>query len=136
MGIFNFDTVRELGLALPDVVDGTAYGAPALKLGGKLVACVPTNKSAEANSIVVLIDLEQRAELLRQQPFIYYITDHYAPHSTVLVRLSKITRTDLTELLRDACRFVLSSAPKAAPKAKRRKSAASASGARNRAKRR
>jgi hypothetical protein len=109
MGMLTFDTARKLGLALPDVVDSTAYGAPALKLGGKLLACIPTNKSAEANSIAVRIDLEHRAELLRQHPGIYYITDHYAPHPAVLVRLSKITRTDLTELLRDACRFVMPS---------------------------
>jgi hypothetical protein len=107
--MLTFDTVKKLGLALPDVVLDTAYGSPALKLGGKLLACVPTNKSAEANSIVVHIDLEHRAELLRQHPDIYYLTDHYAPHPTVLVRLSKITRTDLTELLRDACRFVTAS---------------------------
>jgi hypothetical protein len=112
--MLNFDTVREIGLSLADVVDGTAYGAAALKLRGKLLACVPTNKSAEANSLVVRIDLEHRAELLRQQPGVYYITDHYAPHATLLVRLSKITRTDLKELLRDACRFVSSSASNAA----------------------
>src|SRR3984957_12986373 len=123
MGMLNFDTARKLGLALPDVVDGTAYGAPALKLGGKLLACIPTNKSAEENSIVVRIDLEHRAELLRQHPDIYYVTDHYAPHPTVLVRLSKITRTDLTELLRDACRFVMSSAPKTMITAKASESA-------------
>jgi hypothetical protein len=104
MGPLTFETARQIGLALPDVLDGTAYGAPALKLRGKLIACVPTNKSAEANSMMVNIDLELRAELLRQHPDIYYITEHYAPHPTVLVRLSKITRTDLKELLRDACR--------------------------------
>src|SRR5580698_10989655 len=98
MAIVNFDTVRELGLLMPGVVDDTAYGAPALRLRGKLLACIPTNKSAEANSLVVHIDLEHRAELLRQDPAIYYITDHYAPHATVLVRLSKITRADLAEL--------------------------------------
>jgi len=112
MAMLSFDAVRTLGLSLPDVVDGTAYGFPALKLGGKLLACIPANKSAEANSIVVRIDLEQRAELLREYPQTYYITDHYASHPTVLVRLSKITRTDLKELLRDACRFVSSSTPK------------------------
>src|ERR1700678_636225 len=130
MGILNFDTVRELGLALPDVVDGTAYGAPALKLGGKLLACIPVNKSAELNSIVVHIDLEQRAELLRQQPDIYYITDHYAPHPTVLVRLSRITRADLKELLRDACRFVSSSASNAARPMRRPKRTSRGSAAR------
>jgi hypothetical protein len=106
--MLTFDTVRELGRALPDVVDGTAYGAPALKLGGKLLACVPTNKSAGANSILVRIGPEQRAELLRQDPNVYYITDHYAPHPTVLVRLSKIWRGDLQALLRDAHSFILS----------------------------
>jgi hypothetical protein len=106
IGLLDFDTVRKLGLALPDVVEATAYGAPALKLRGKLLACVPTNKSAEPDSIVVHIDVEHRAELLRQHPDVYYITEHYAPHPTVLVRLSKITRRDLTELLRDACRSV------------------------------
>jgi hypothetical protein len=126
MAIQTFDTVMELGLGLPGVVNDTAYGAPALKLGGKLVACIPTNKSAEANSLVVHIDLELRAELLRQQPDTYYITDHYAPHPTVLVRLSKITRTDLKELLRDACRFVSSNAarPTRRPKRASRGSAA------------
>ena len=122
MATFSFDTVRTLGLSLPDVVDGTAYGVPALKLGGKLLACIPANKSAEANSIVVRIDLEQRAELLREHPETYYITDHYAPHPTVLVRLSKITRADLKELLRDACRFVSSSTPRSAGRTRRLRS--------------
>jgi hypothetical protein len=111
--MLNFDAVRGIGLSLVNVVDGTAYGAPA-NLGGRLVACIPTNKSAESNSVVVRIDLEHRAELIRLQTGTYYITDHYAPHPTVLVRLSKITRADLKELLRDACRFVSSSASNAA----------------------
>ena len=107
--VLTFDTVRELGLALPDVVAGTVYGAAALKLRGTFLACIPTNKSAEANSIAVRIDLEQRAELLREHPDVYYITDHYVPYPSVLVRLSKIPRGDLRELLRDAHRFILSS---------------------------
>jgi len=136
MGMLNFDTVRELGLALPDVVDGAAYGARALKLNGKLLACIPVNKSAELNSIVVHIDIEQRAELLRQQPDIYYITDHYAPHPTVLVRLSRITRADLRALLRDAHRFVTPSAPKTAIATVRPKSATRRSGARKKPRKR
>lgn len=114
MATLNFEAVRKLGLSLPDVVDATTYGAPALKLHGRMVACIPANKSAEANSLVVTIDVEHRAELLRQQPDVYYITDHYLNHSTVLVRLAKISRTDLRELLRDACNFAKSSASKRA----------------------
>jgi len=78
MGMLDFDAVRKLGRALPNVVDGTAYGAPALKLGGKLLAASPLIKSAEPGSIVVQIDLERRAELLRQHPDIYYIRRTYA----------------------------------------------------------
>ena len=119
MSNLDFEAVRKLALDLPDVVDGTAYGAPALKLAGKIIACVPSSKSAEANSIVVHIDREHRAELLRQDPDIYYVTDHYAPYPTVLVRLAKISRADLKELLRDACRNVSSKAKKTGPNPKR-----------------
>ena len=35
----SFDTVRKIGLALPGVEESTAYGAPALKVRGKLLAC-------------------------------------------------------------------------------------------------
>ncbi len=36
----NFDTARKIGLALPGVEESTAYGSPALKVHGKLLACV------------------------------------------------------------------------------------------------
>jgi hypothetical protein len=136
MGTLDFDAVRKLGLALPDVVDGTAYGAPALKLGGQLLTCIPINKSAEPGSIVVRIDLEHRAELLQQHPDVYYITDHYAPHPTVLVRLSRITRKDLIELLRDACRFVVASMATTVTTPSRPKSAVRQLGRRKTARRR
>src|ERR1700761_9548258 len=128
----DFGVVRTIGLALPDVVDGTAYGAPALKLRGKILACVPSNKSAEADSIVVRIGLERRAELLRAHPEVYYLTDHYAPHSTVLVRLSKIRRGALTELLQEAWHHLSTSRARGSPafSAKRRKSSAKKSSAR------
>jgi hypothetical protein len=122
--MLNFDTVGQIGRTLAEVIDGTAYGAPALKMRGKLLACVPTNKSAEVNSIVVRIDLERRAQLLRQQPEVFYITDHYAPHPTVLVRLSKITRTDLKELLHEACDFASAEPKKAVRSSRRSKPAA------------
>lgn len=51
-----FDTVRKIGLALPGVEDGTAYGSPALKIRGKLLACVPIHRSAEPGSLAVRVD--------------------------------------------------------------------------------
>jgi hypothetical protein len=113
MTTLTFATVRELGLSLPGVVDGTAYGAPALKFERKILACVPTSKSAEDNSVVVHIDVERRAQLLEQHPDTYYITDHYDPYPSVLVRLSKITRDELGALLAEACAFI--SPPRTSP---------------------
>jgi hypothetical protein len=104
--LITFDAVREIGLALPDVVGGTTYGSPALKVRGRPVACVPVNKSAEPNSAVFWVGSERRAALIKKQPDIYYITDHYEPHGAVLVRLSRIARDELRELLQLAVGFV------------------------------
>jgi hypothetical protein len=59
-----FDTVRRIGLELPGVEDGTAHGNLALKAHGKLLACVPTHRSAEPDSLVVKVDFEDRAETI------------------------------------------------------------------------
>ena len=72
----NFDTVRNIGLALPGVEESTAYGQPALKIHGKLLACVPANRSAEPASLAVRVDFDDRAELLAADPDVYYVTDH------------------------------------------------------------
>ena len=45
-----FDDVRTIGLDLPDVEEATMYGAPALKVRGKLLACMASHKSAEPGS--------------------------------------------------------------------------------------
>jgi hypothetical protein len=63
----NFDTVRKIGLALPGVEESTAYGS-ALKVHGKLLACVPAHRSAEPGSLAVRVDFDDRAELLAADP--------------------------------------------------------------------
>jgi hypothetical protein len=101
-----FDAVRRIGLSLPEVVESTIHGHPSLKLRGKLLACVAVHKSVEANSALVRLDLGRRASLIDERPEIYYITEHYAAYSTVLVRLSRIGRVELKALLNQAWNFV------------------------------
>ena len=101
-----FDTVKKIGLALPGVEESTAYGSPALKVRGKLLACIPTHRSAEPGSLAVCVDPNDRAELLTEAPDIYYVTDHYIPHEFVLVRLSKMNLDTLRDLLGVAYKFV------------------------------
>jgi hypothetical protein len=63
-----FDTVRKIGLALPVVEEGTMYGTPALKLRGKLLACMTSHKSAEPNSLAVRLGFEQRDAMIADDP--------------------------------------------------------------------
>ena len=107
-----FDTVRQIGLALPDVEDSTMHGKLALKVRGKLLACLAIHKSAEPDSLVVRIDLEQRAGLLADAPETYYVTDHYRNYPAVLVRLSRIPVEQLRDLLGASWRFVTSESQK------------------------
>src|ERR1700722_7753690 len=95
----NFDTVRNIGLALPGVEESTAYGSPALKVHGKLMACIAINRSAEPGSLVVRVDFDDRAELLAADPEVYYVTDHYVGSNAVLVRLSLVSQDVLRDLL-------------------------------------
>jgi hypothetical protein len=109
-----FATVRELALALPDVEEGTAWGTPAVKLRGRLLACMASHASAEPNTLVVPLGIDQRDAMLADAPEIYYLKPHYEAHACVLVRLSRIEREALKDLLRAAWRFVDGSAPKRA----------------------
>ena len=118
-----FDVVREIGLALPDVEDGTMHGSFALKARGKLLACKAIHKSAEPESLAVRIDFDQRAGLLAEAPETYYVTDHYRDYPTVLVRLSRTGTDELRDLLGVSWRFVTSGSPKE-PRASRPTNAA------------
>ncbi len=106
--LLSIDSVIEFGLKLSGVVESPYYGVRALKLNGRMLACTPVNKSAEINSAVVAMGFEQRAALLKKHPLLYYVTDHYAPHPTMLVRLSRMSRADLERTLRMAWEFVSS----------------------------
>ncbi len=72
----SFDMAHKFALAVPDVEEGSMYGAPALKLHDRLLACVAINKSAEPDSLVVRTGFEERAALLSEEPATYCVTDH------------------------------------------------------------
>jgi hypothetical protein len=102
----SFDTVRKFALALPGVEESRAYGNAAFKVRGKLLACVPSHRSAEPDSVVMRVDPEQCAALVAEAPEVYYLPDHYVGYDCVLVRLSRITPEALHDLVRTAHRFV------------------------------
>ena len=116
-----FDTVRDIGQQLPGTEVGTAYGSPALKVNGRIYAVIAINKEAEPNSLAVyLADFEQREALLSEDPDTYYVKPHYEPSPIVLVRLARVTRDALKDLLCGAHRVVSSKPPQRRKATKRR----------------
>lgn len=95
-----FETVRRVGLTFAGVEAATKYdGSPVLRVGGAFMAGVATHASAEPDTLVVRIGVEQREDLLEDAPETYYLTDYFRPHPVVLVRLARIDIDALRDLL-------------------------------------
>ena len=95
-----FEIVRRVGLALPNVEATTRYdGSPVLKLGGCFMAGLATHRSAEPDTLVVRVAIEDRKLLIEDAPEVYYVTDYYRKYPLVLVRLSRVDRDALSDLL-------------------------------------
>jgi hypothetical protein len=103
-----FEPVRSVGLALPGVEATTKYdGSPLLKVAGSFMAGLATHRSAEPETLVVRVGLEERQCLMEDAPETYYVTDHYRSYPIVLVRLSRIDRDALRDLLTVSWRLTL-----------------------------
>lgn len=103
-----FEIVKAVGLEFPGVEATTRYdGSPVLKVGGVFVAGPASHPSAEPDSLVVRVGLEERELLLEDAPDIYYVTDYYRPYPIVLARLSRVDREALRDLLSVSRRLAL-----------------------------
>jgi hypothetical protein len=116
-----FEIVRTVGLALPDVKAATKYdGSPVLRVGGCFMAGLATHCSAEPDTLVVRANADERQWLIEDAPETYYLTDYYRSYPLVLVRLSRIDRDALRDLLSVSWRLTL---PKARIRGRSRRNA-------------
>lgn len=110
-----FERVKEVGLALPDVEAATRYdGSPVLKARGCFMAGLTVHPAAEPDTLVVRIGFEEREYLLEDAPDTYYLTDDHRGHPVVLVRLARIDRDALRDLLSVSWRLTVAKAGKRA----------------------
>lgn len=118
----SFNRVQKLGVKLPGVEVSTYFGMPALKLGGQMLACMASHKSAEPDTLVVRVDMLERDLRVTNEPDIYYIKPHYVNYACVLTRLGRIDDSALADLLESGFRFLTKqkSARKQSRRAKRR----------------
>jgi hypothetical protein len=97
----SFTEVCRLAARLPKVTESTSYGTPALKVSGKLFARL----KEDGETLVLKMDFVNRDLLIHSQPEFYFITDHYRDYEWMLVRLSRVPKKDLRDLLEDAWRL-------------------------------
>jgi hypothetical protein len=119
-GGVDYATVRELALALPEVVDSSTLRGLAFKAGGKLLACKAINRSTEPETLMMRVGAAERDRLLAAMPEICYLTPHYLVNESVLVRLAKVDRKTLQELFAAAWKFVTAKPTKPTKPATRR----------------
>ncbi len=102
----SFKAVESIGRTLPDVEVTTTYGQPALKVHGKMFVCIASHKSAEPNTLVVMMDFAERDALVEDAPETYYLKEHYLNYPCVLVRLGRVHADALRDLVTGAHRFI------------------------------
>ncbi len=98
----SWDDVVAIGTALPETEESTWFRTPALKVRGKSFCRM---KEDGETLVIQVLDLEDKEALLRSDPELFFTTPHYDGYAYVLVRLDRIGREQLAELVEDAWRL-------------------------------
>lgn len=99
----NYQRVCAIALALPGVEQSTSYGTPSLKVKGKIMSRLRTEAEG---ALALRCDFLDRQILLQADPDAFFLTDHYLNYPMILVRLDKVRRSELPDLIERAWRFV------------------------------
>jgi hypothetical protein len=97
--------VCALALALPGVEESTSYGTPSLKVKGKIMSRL---RIEAEGALALRCDFLDRQILLQADPRAFFITDHYLNYPMILVRLHRVRRSALPDLIERAWRMVAS----------------------------
>ena len=108
--------VRAIAMKLPDVEEGSTFGFPAFKVGGKAFAWFPKKKEVEPGSLGVRMSILERDDRIAAEPSVYYVTPHYVEYTSVLARVDRLSTEALKELLESGHEFMTKTA-----KAKRKR---------------
>ncbi|MDR6756055.1 hypothetical protein J2Y48_001345 [Mycoplana sp. BE70] len=89
--------LERLASDLPGVETGTSYGAMALKVAGKMIAC------ARSDDVVVLsMPLDEKEHFIEMAPDIYFETPHYHGWPAILVHAGAIDDEALRRRIAEA----------------------------------
>ena len=102
--------VRAIALKLSDVEEGSTFGYPAFKVGGKTFAWFPKKKEVEDGSLGVRMSILERDYRIKAEPSVYYVTPHYLDYTSVLARVDGMSAAALKELLESGHEFMTKTA--------------------------
>jgi hypothetical protein len=86
---------RRLLLQFPGVEEGPCYGTAGFRVRGKFLARLRDNDK----TLVVKCGDVERDLRMQADPDTFFTTDHYRGYPTVLVRLDRVTKADLHDVL-------------------------------------
>jgi hypothetical protein len=98
-----YEALCALALELPGVELSTSYRTPSIKVKGKFLGRLRTEAEG---AFAIRCDFLDRQILMQANPAAFFVTDHYLNHPAVLVRLDKVSKRELTDLLERAWRMV------------------------------
>jgi hypothetical protein len=93
-----WDDVVDIGLGLPEVSVGSAYGTPALRVRRAFVCRL----REDGETLAIRCDPEERPLLIEANDGVLFVTPHYEGWPMVLVALPRATETLVRELVEDA----------------------------------
>jgi hypothetical protein len=92
-------------LNMPGTEQSTSYGTPAVKIKGKLLSRLRTEAEG---SLALRCGILDRNILLQSDPESFFLTDHYHNYPWILVRLDKISKSSLTDVVQRAWQLLAS----------------------------
>jgi hypothetical protein len=98
-----YDSLCKLALKYPGVELSTSYGTPSIKVKGRILGRLRTEAEG---AFAIRCDFMDRQILLQAHPQAFFVTDHYLNYPMVLVRLEKLERAELADLVERAWRSV------------------------------
>jgi hypothetical protein len=97
--VADWETVRSIALAFPDVEDETS-GPTAFRVRGKLFAWVARER--DGGGLGVRVDRDEKQLIIDANPDIYFSSPHYDGWPGVQIRFELIEEDELRERLEDA----------------------------------
>jgi hypothetical protein len=79
-----YEEFRAVALSLPEAEEGTSYGHPSIKVGGKFLT---RWRKEDDSAVLACVPHDEREMLMEADPDTFHFTDHYRNYDYVLARL-------------------------------------------------